>query len=979
MASIIKNRLKKLCEEDPSLSVLWAQWTFDEQLISKALSSVSQIFPHYSIHDSSHSNQIVTNIERILGEDSIKLLSATDLWLILEAAFCHDIGMVIPMDKIREDWDTPEFKTFLFTIATDSSHELHFIGKKYKGDNCQHVFHNAQWPLDAFEEVRLLLAEFYRRKHASRAEEIIRNPWKEISLNSPRNELLPTRLFKVMGKISSHHGYSFKDVMKLPRKAVGIGNDEANPRYIACLLRLGDLLDLDDNRFCPVMLKTAGALPCSTHAHIEKHMSIEHFRMDQNRIEVHALCETYAGYTATNSWFKYLEAEFNQQMMNWDNIVPNKNMGLLPTIGKLDIQLKDYELLSREGTPKFQIDEDKMFDLLQGAGVYQEPFQCIREILQNAVDATLLKLWNDKNILGKYQPVDFEKPSTELAGILEEHYRIEVSISEEYSDEQIIKWKVRIKDKGIGLDKAALSFLQKIGSSNKNIKKQELIDSMPFWLRPSGAFGIGFQSIFLITENVKIESKSFYSGEAIIVEVSDPNKCKAGNILIKTEPESYKLETGTVIEFFIEGDTLPSNFTYSLSDKSITAEINNYDFIDKKPLNIEMLKLITKVSDFAENSYIPLKLNFKNDDIACPNLDANAKGYIHPSGFRINIIEYINQKFNNQKFNNQRFHSRLLFKGQPLETKFSTSFCCFDIDILDYKANEILEINRNKVKKEKQADLFKAINNALVDYVATLELTGLNDNEFRDAFVISTYDVIDFIKPECNLKYKLQLPLYSDGAVINDILEASKVCINIRKYDNSASSQQHSTVITKENNGYSIVIDRNYSDELINLLLGYLCAKHFKGVKFSYKQDESDEVGSYTETQIIFSKEDTLVIDRKMMSKIISTAFIGERWPRLSFFCPDEFIKLAVKPEKIGFCERLNHYIHHRISYPPLKFMVLPFKSGDMTYSPFNVDKLIDWTYENRLELATTKDEIEGGYKRYLAYIQELMSEQSSN
>lgn len=401
MSSIIKQRLKELCDQNPSLNILWAQWSFDEQLISKALNNVNQIFPHYSRHDASHSNQILTNIERILGKENINSLSATDLWLLLESAFYHDIGMVIPISKIRDDWDTPEFRKFINSVSTDKKHELNKLGVKYINSKLQLIINNSQWPLDVFEEIRLLLSDFYRNKHASRSEDIINNPWQEIGLSSPRNELLPTRLFKILGSISAHHGYTFNQVMQLPKNEVGIANDDAHPRYIACLLRVGDLLDLDNNRFCPVMLKTAGAIPESTQAHIEKHMAISHFRMDQNRIEVQAVCETYSGYEATSNWFSYLQDEFNNQMRYWDDIVPHKNMGLLPTIGKLDIQLKDYELLKGGGTPKFEVDEDKMFGLLKGSGLYKYPNQCIREVLQNSADATLVKLWCDKHLSRK--------------------------------------------------------------------------------------------------------------------------------------------------------------------------------------------------------------------------------------------------------------------------------------------------------------------------------------------------------------------------------------------------------------------------------------------------------------------------------------------------------------------------------------------------------------------------------------------------
>ena len=42
---------------------------------------------------------------------------------------------------------------------------------------------------------------------------------------------------------------------------------------------------------------------------------------------------------------------------------------------------------------KFKVDTDKALGLLQGAGLYDGAYQCIREILQNAVDATLIRIW----------------------------------------------------------------------------------------------------------------------------------------------------------------------------------------------------------------------------------------------------------------------------------------------------------------------------------------------------------------------------------------------------------------------------------------------------------------------------------------------------------------------------------------------------------------------------------------------------------
>jgi len=964
MASIIKKRLKELCE-NKSLETLWAQWTMDELLITKALNNISQTFPHYSLHDASHSNQIVTNIERILGTENINLLSATDLWMILESAFCHDIGMVIPMEKVREDWDKPEFKSFLNLIINDSTHEFNFIAKKYQ-EGCKDDFlANSHWPLDVLEEIRLLLAEFYRKSHASNSEKIIRNPLNEIGLNSPRNELLPNRLFKILGAVSAHHGYSFEDVMSLPKKEVGLGNDEAHPRYIACLLRLGDLLDLDDNRFCPVMLKTAGNVPLSTHAHIEKHLSIEHFRMDQNRIEVVAECETYDGYAATSSWFEYLEKEIKQQMMHWDDIVPNKKMGLLPTIGKLDINLKGYELLNRKRTPKFEVDADKMFNLIQGTGLYDKPIQCIREVLQNAADTTLLKLWCDKEIRKKYKHVSFDNPSGDINSILKDNYSIDIDINEIKSNVDTVEWEISIKDKGMGINKEGLSFLQNIGSSNKDLKKKELIKTMPYWLKPSGAFGIGFQSVFMITEQVIIQSKSFYGNDVLIVEMNDPNKSKSGSIFIKKEEEGYKYESGTLLTFRIEKPKVVSGFSYSHDDKKVVAEINNYDFIEEKQLNVEILQLIFQVTEFAKHSYIPINLNFQGTSINTNYLGFSDSGFFHELGFRIHLKDLEG----NVKFGNGEYRSTLLFKGQKLETGFPTSFCCFEIDILGFNADEYLEINRNKLKKTKIDELFEIIVTALSDYLITQvrSLSAPTEQEYIDAFIISCKSAADFIS-ETNLgNDKPAIPLDINDCDTKQIIDTDTVTLKLVKHTQKSSpNKKEETNIERNDNEYVITVDKHHRNQSIKLLETHLLQKHFNGIKISLDNSEDKKV-----TQIEYTKDSTCIIDDSIFRYVLGNE-LRDRWPRLVFLCPDEYKNLAVKNENIGFCEWLHHDINSSISMANKNLMVMPFKSGDKSFSKHNFDQLVQWVYENRKAPEITKSEISESYDKYINYIQSI-------
>ncbi len=93
--------------------------------------------------------------------------------------------------------------------------------------------------------------------------------------------------------------------MNLPFCEVGIDVEDAHPRFIACLLRIGDLLDLDNNRFSEVMFRTLSKIPIDTISRKFKHLAIESFRVDNERIDVVAKCSDYDTANITQHWFNY--------------------------------------------------------------------------------------------------------------------------------------------------------------------------------------------------------------------------------------------------------------------------------------------------------------------------------------------------------------------------------------------------------------------------------------------------------------------------------------------------------------------------------------------------------------------------------------------------------------------------------------------------------------------------------------------------
>src|SRR5690554_3543776 len=98
--------------EGTQSEILYAQWNYDKKVIPVALNAVSTLFPHYSLHDESHSITILNNIVRIIGKEKLDKLSAIDIWLILEASYSHDIGMVVSSEKLIEALESNKFLDF---------------------------------------------------------------------------------------------------------------------------------------------------------------------------------------------------------------------------------------------------------------------------------------------------------------------------------------------------------------------------------------------------------------------------------------------------------------------------------------------------------------------------------------------------------------------------------------------------------------------------------------------------------------------------------------------------------------------------------------------------------------------------------------------------------------------------------------------------------------------------------------------------
>lgn len=710
MADLLTQHLKIKSENHSALQSLFSQWDFDRKLIPKALQTVGNLFPHYSRHDESHSRQILVNIERLLG-DNLALLTATDTWLLLEAAYWHDIGMVVPRRDIEEALSDPEFDGFLQVFASQPHHELHAIALtlKAKSGSFQIFFDGA--PLNAVTRFRELMAEWFRRKHPARAEQIVNAPHYSAGISSPRTELIPARLFGVLGRICSMHGASFDALIGsggLSFREAGMARDDCHPRFVACLLRLGDLLDLDDNRFCPVMQGIAGQdRPALSKAHEDKHAAIRHLRIDQERISVEAECQTVDGYLETFRWFSWLRAEMQAQMSQWRDIVPSRELGLLPMLGPVSVRLAgNLKILKNGERPAFTLDTQKAIELLQGNNLYESEYTCIRELLQNSVDATLLKIWmTHRAELGDSL---WKSPDEAAVQKLFANVPIHVTLTESAGSVtdagETSRWTLTIRDSGTGISLDDLQHMLRIGGSQRNTARRREIESMPEWMKPSGVFGIGFQSIFMLCDQVSLRTKSLIANDILEVTMYSPTSAREGLVVLHQLDNDVSVPTGTAITLHFEREKFAETWSVPQEDDGSIAFklINSLDPVLDDRFPYTAAQLADSVREFGENAMIPIEGTLQTLSGSYPLQRTKGEQFADPMPTPWHFVHAPGAEAKLRYWPHISPHYfgvlKTFYRGQKFEAKnISLPNVSVEIDLMSGPAGAWLNFSRDKV------------------------------------------------------------------------------------------------------------------------------------------------------------------------------------------------------------------------------------------------------------------------------------------
>ncbi|MEO9884073.1 MAG: ATP-binding protein [Balneola sp.] len=492
--------LKSQClEKDPEVIALV------ENTTSYAFQRTKTIIKHmgeFTLHDSDHLFRVLNLMERLVPEEVIKNLSSPELLLLIISAFFHDIGMAPDEQEVliwkklwdehpeieKEDQSTfDDFKRFYTSRPEDEKRLTELIKK---GQNTQ-----------ADTVKSYLITEYIRQTHADRARDIIEKDW------SDKIRFRDTDLTVELAQICYSHNEDALSLLDLDKNLLCGSDIYACLPLIGIILRLADILDFDGKRTPSVLFSHLYVRNPISVKEWNKHRAVEAWEINPELIQFSAKCSHPVIEASIHEFCTMIDHELSLS----NNIISTLNDFHLAKDRELHIKLplkvnrekirtktniKNKPLYIYKDT-KFNLSKTQVIELLMGTKLYGNPEVALRELLQNSIDACLLRKAQEVKWGNLYEPKIHVKYYTE-------------------NEEDILE----VIDNGTGMDEYIVdNYYSKIGSSfykSKDFYNLKAESNAEF--SPTSRFGIGILSSFMISDVLIVDTKRIYSSH----KSSDP-------------------------------------------------------------------------------------------------------------------------------------------------------------------------------------------------------------------------------------------------------------------------------------------------------------------------------------------------------------------------------------------------------------------------------------------------------------------------
>ena len=452
----------------------------------------------FTLHDADHSHRVAERMAEVIPSDVLEKLTCYELALLLLAAYLHDIGMTPQQGKVRNHYN------YLLTGERGAlgSDEIAGLQKWIDNENREVAI-----PLctgkPTTETLNLaveLMTYYCRHRHNDWSADWIRKELANLTLGTYAgwdDDLV------VLCK-SHHEGFHELRGQRFDPRYVGSPARIVHLRYLACALRIADVLDIDPERTPEVIMRHRNVAPNSFIYWWKDHqISI---LQQGNRLLVSARPPDAQVHRAIEITGSQIEEELRLCRRLADETHFEKYPGpatsdlphrwpLLADIHR-DISPRDdrYEYIDGAFRPNTR----KLLSLLSGPELYGSPLVGVRELLQNAFDAVREQVAYER--LNQPNPSD---PSHELTFGEQNHVDLSIECCPDG------EWLV-CTDTGVGMSKTVIQNHVLVSGTPKRhdvLDLERRCSEAGFSLGRTGEFGIGVLSYFMLADRVVIRTR----------------------------------------------------------------------------------------------------------------------------------------------------------------------------------------------------------------------------------------------------------------------------------------------------------------------------------------------------------------------------------------------------------------------------------------------------------------------------------------
>ena len=487
--SAIYIALKDKCEKkDPEAIALV------DKAVSYAFQRTKTIIKHmgeFTLHDGDHLFRVLHLMEKLIPLEIIKNLSSPELMLLILSAFFHDIGMSPDEKDIliwRKIWD---IKPKIEHDEEESFNEFKrfYSGRPDQNDIIEQLLKRGE--ISQAETIKAyLITEYIRQTHADRSRKIIEQDWD--------NKILfrDSDLTVEFAQICYSHNEDALALLNLDKDLLCGTNIVACLPLVGVILRLADILDFDGKRTPQILLSHLYVRHPVSIKEWNKHRAIEAWEISPELIQFSAKC-THPAIEASIHEFCNL---IDQELSVCNNIITslndfNKNLSRSISIKfpfkvnrekiKTKRNLKNKPIYYYRDT-QFTLRKKQVIDLLMGTKLYGNPEVALRELLQNSIDACLLREAQERKWGNAFKPEIFVKYYKEGKDIV-----------------------LEVEDNGTGMDQYIIdNYYSKIGESfYKSVDFYNLKSESSADFVPTSRFGIGILSCFMVADTLIVDTK----------------------------------------------------------------------------------------------------------------------------------------------------------------------------------------------------------------------------------------------------------------------------------------------------------------------------------------------------------------------------------------------------------------------------------------------------------------------------------------